>query len=246
MRRKICLNEVTNMFEIKPREIAVGIGIAFISLALMFTFGESIVGSINEKSYETLKATHIDSAESFQYGIETGFGDVLAYSELVSNDPITNPEIGEKCMYIEKVTEQKVMHVSKNSKGIRSVHYTWEVIDRDVQTSSTVSFLGSTFDYSKVTVPTQEQTPRHYFGNYRYYYNYIPDTLVGSLHTFLTTEGVSEGSYFYAHKDPNEVVNYLEGSINLSYRLLYIVWVVLTAIIIIGFFYFDNRWLDGK
>lgn len=234
------------MFEIKPREIAVGIGIAFVSLALMFTLGESIVGSFNEQSYETLKATHIDSVESFQYSIETSFGDVLAYGELVANDPITNPEIGEKCMYIEKVTEQKVKHVSKDSKGKTSVHYTWEVVDIDVQTAGTVSFLGSTFDCSNVTVPTQEQTPRHYFGNYRYYYNYTPDTLVGSLHTFLTTEGVSEGSYFYAHKDPNEVVNYLEGSINLSYKLLYIVWIVLTAIIIIGFFYFDNKWLDGK
>lgn len=220
--------------------VVLALFIAVISGILMFVLCEPFVCSLNDKSYSLLKATHLDSEETFQYCISTGFGSVLAYGDLISNEPITNNHIDSPCMYIEKVTERYTKH-TKGSGEEKEVYYSWDVVDKEIDNTHTFNFLGTTFDFNSVdiqSIPTHKTRNYSYSKDIRYYYEYVLSNATGSLYTTLTTEGVSSGSTFFNKYTPKEVVSNVENSIEWSYDAFYVVWILFTILLIFGVIYF--------
>ena len=84
MLRRTC--SVTAM-EIKPREMAFSVAIVFVMLALGFLIGSKIGDHIAEENEKFTTAAQITADEQFQYALATDFGNVIAYGNLIAEQP---------------------------------------------------------------------------------------------------------------------------------------------------------------
>ena len=79
--------------EIKPREIAFSVAIVFVMVALGFLLGSKISDHIAETNEEFTTATQITDDQQFQYALDTDFGNVIAYGNLVAEQPVSADDL---------------------------------------------------------------------------------------------------------------------------------------------------------
>ena len=100
-------------FEITKREIIASISI----IAVMFLIGVLISSKISDwqinQNDKYNKAVKIQSADLFQYGMETNVGNAFVYGELKAVDTVTYPKIGGKYIYVKKVKEKYTRHTRR-------------------------------------------------------------------------------------------------------------------------------------
>ena len=96
--------------EIKPREIAFSVAIVFVMVALGFLLGSKISDHIAETNEEFTTATQITDDQQFQYALDTDFGNVIAYGNLVAVQPVSADDLDGEYAQMTKITEQYTMH----------------------------------------------------------------------------------------------------------------------------------------
>lgn len=243
--------------EVTVREIIASVSI----IAIMLLFGVLIHGSISERQMDINevynKAIKIENKDLFQYGMDTNVGNAFVYGELKAVDTVTYPEIGGEYMYVKKTEEHYNRHtriVTKtrtNSKGEietyleEEVYYSWDYYDSWSQHSNKISFLEVEFDYGKITTPSS-----HYIttigGNrsdVRFVYRGTETEFVGTIFTELRDSTIPDGTKLYIDKSIEETVKHLESGIGVLIGFWFF-WIALIVGCVIGFYYFDNRWLE--
>ena len=114
-------------FEITKREIIASVSI----IAVMLLIGVLISSKISDwqisQNDKYNKAVKIQSADLFQYGMETNVGNAFVYGELKAVDTVTYPEIGGKYIYVKKVKEKYTRHTRRVAhKSGKRTYYTTE------------------------------------------------------------------------------------------------------------------------
>ena len=120
--------------EIKPREIAFSVAIVFVMVALGFLLGSKISDHIAETNEEFTTATQITDDQQFQYALDTDFGNVIAYGNLVAVQPVSADDLDGEYAQMTKITEQYTMHTRvvtyTDGKGHThsrtEVYWTWD------------------------------------------------------------------------------------------------------------------------
>lgn len=147
--------------KITKREVIASFAIVAVMLVLGFILGDKIQDRQNDKNAEYYKAVHIDSAELFQYGMDTNVGNAFIYGDLNAIDTVTFDEIGGEYMYVEKVEEHYNRHtrVVTRTRTVNGktqtyteteVYYSWDYHDSWDKHSKNISFCGIDFDYGKI------------------------------------------------------------------------------------------------
>lgn len=240
-------------FEVTKREILASISI----IAVMILIGVLISEKISERQmYQNEiynKAIKIESTDLFQYGMDTNVGNAFVYGDLVAVDTVTYPEIGGEYMSVEKDTEEYTKHTKAvyeyddegNVVGSHEEEYwTWDEIDCDRSNCNKVTFLGIEFDYGKIYKPRKTYITTiydDYDSDIRYVYYGSKTRYVGTIFTKLKDKTISD-TKFYEGLNIDETVDRLEsggGEI-----IFWIFWILLTAGIVFGFYYLDNKWLE--
>lgn len=243
-------------FSISKREILISIAI----IAVMIIFGLMIHGSIEDslmlKHQEYNLALQIDGdRDMFEYGMSTNVGNAFVYGTLKCLDPVTFEEIGGQYSRVEKVKERYTKHTRTVTKSRTdadgNVHtwteeeeyWTWDRIDSWSKTATRISFLEVEFEYGKINFPGSHlvETIKE-SSKIRYKYYGAPVEAVGTMYTKLENHTISDTS-FYIDRTIEEV---LKSYTNTSGPLVafWIGWVLLTAALVFGFVYIDNRWLE--
>ena len=75
--------------EIKPREMAFSVAIVFVMLALGFLIGSKIGDHIAEENEKFTTAAQITDDGQFQYALATDFGNIIAYGNLIAEQPVS-------------------------------------------------------------------------------------------------------------------------------------------------------------
>lgn len=248
-------------FEITTREILASITI----IAVMLMIGIVISGKIQEKQIDTNevynKAVRIDSADLFQYGMETNVGNAFVYGDLEAVDTVSYPEIDGQYMYVEKVKEQYEKHertVTKKDKDGKEYeekeeYYQWDVDDRESIHCDEISFLGIVFLYGKIQIPSGKHIDtikgdREWsyksgeMVKVRYVYYGVGMKYTGTIFTDLRNNTISEKTQFYANKTIGETVEHLKHKGGVV--IFWIFWIILICACVFGFCYWDNRWLE--
>lgn len=240
---------------ITKREIIASIVIISIMLIFGFSISTRIADYEEKRNAEYSKAIHIHNTKDFRYCMDTNVGNAFVYGDLEAIDYVGFDEIDGQYMYVEKVEEHYTRHtrtVTKtrtNSDGEEETYeeeeeyYTWDYYDSWSKHSKNIKFCGVKFPYGKINEPSEKYIKtidENFYIRYVYYGTDIKFT--GTIYTELKDGTISNKSKFFNKLTSQEAY---EASISFSaIPIFWVSWVILIIVIVFGFYYFDNRWLE--
>lgn len=240
-------------FEITKREILASIGIIAVLLVIGLGISDRISDKIADKNEKYNKAIKIENQEIFDYGMRTNVGNAFVYGELKAVDSVSYPEINGEYIYIRKVTERYTRHTrtvtTTDSKGKThtrtETYWTWDAIDSESRHSKELEFCGITFPYKKIDIPDEKHIDTVSTGYHlREVYYGIEAKHKGTIFTKLKNGTISNKSSFYKDQKAEETKEYLTKGEKGWLITFWVAWLVLIAACVIGFYYFENNWLE--
>lgn len=240
-------------FEITKREVLASIAIIAVLLIVGLRISDGISDKIADKNEKYNKAIKIESTEIFDYGMRTNVGNAFVYGELKAVDPVSYPDIKGKYIYIEKVTEKYTQHTrtvtTTDSKGKThtktETYWTWDPIDSESKHSKELMFCGIKFPYKKIDIPGAEyiDTISTRYRLRDVYYG-TKAKHKGTIFTKLKDGTISDKSSFYNDKKTEETKEHLTKGEKGWLIVFWVAWIVLIIACVIGFYYFENDWLE--
>lgn len=240
-------------FEITYREILASISIVAVMLLIGFVISGKISQIQDDKNAKYNKAVKIESADLFQYGMNTNVGNAFVYGELKAVDTVTYPEIGGEYMYVEKVKERYTRHTrvvtyTTGSGKTRRTHrrtetyWTWDRVGSEDIQCKEVSFCGIVFDSNKIKLPSADYIDTIKESGYvRYKYYGTKTKYTGTIFTKLKDKTISDSTHFY-ELSIEETKDKLERNIGIV--IFWIIWIIVMVLAVFGFYYIDNEWLE--
>lgn len=237
--------------EITKREILASISIIAVLLLVGVLISSKISDYQMEENEKYNKVVKIESTDLFQYGMETNVGNAFVYGELKAVDAVTYPEIGGEYMYVEKVEEHYNMHTrtytTTDGKGHTQTHtevyWSWDYAGKEAKTCNEISFCSITFKSNKIALPDADYIDIIKESSHvRFKYYGVPTQLKGTIFTDLRNKTISDKSEFYDDRTIDEAVDELESGAGLLN--FWIIWIIVIAVCVYGFYYLDNKWLE--
>lgn len=247
--------------EITKHEIIISVAIAAVMLIIGYFISGRITDMQNDKNAEYQKAVHIETSNLLRYGMDTNVGNAFVYGDLQAVDTVTFDEVGGKYLYIEKVKERYERHEREvtvtDSNGIKhtktEVYYEWETEDSEVRHSENIRFCGIEFPYEKIPYSLGNyietiKSGREYswksgeFVKVRFKYYGTSTKHTGTIYTKLSDGTISDNSRFFRGYTIEQALD--KCTSNFGSTLFWSLWITLTVGAVIGFCYFDNKWLE--
>lgn len=246
-RKWFCFGDI----EITKREILASISI----IAVMILIGIMISSKISEHQMDRNeiynKAVKIESTDLFKYGMDTNIGNAFVYGDLKAIDTVTYPEIDGEYMYVEKVKEKYTKHTRtvtyKDSNGKtkkrKETYWTWDRVCSEDKKCNEVTFCKITFDVNKFNIPNSYLIDTIKESSHiRYKYYGVGTEFTGTIFTDLRDKTISDNTNFYNGINIEETVDRLEsGGDEIIFWLF---WSILICVLVYGFYYLDNKWLE--
>lgn len=239
--------------EITKREIIASIAIVAIMLLIGLVISSKISDWQIDQNEKYNEAVKIEDPELFQYGIDTNVGNAFVYGDLEAVDTVIFPEIDGEYLLVRKITERYTMHTRTveeyDEKGNISgshqeTYWTWDEIGRELLHSRQIRFCGVVFDYGKIDIPLADYiTTIRQSSDLRDKFYGVAPKHTGTIFTELRDSTISDGSNFYKGKTIQETVDMLENGVGWQIAF-WMGWILLSAIVVCGFYYLDNRWLE--
>lgn len=237
---------------ITKREVIASFVIIAFMMIVGFFISDNITDWQNEQNAKYQKALHIENnKDMFQYGMDTNVGNAFVYGDLTALDPVSYDEIDGEYMYIEKVKEQYTKHtrrVSYTVDGKRryrtETYWTWDWAGSEDKKCKNINFCGVTFDSNKIDMPSQHLIDTIKESSHiRYKYYGVSTSHTGTIFTKLADESISDNTKFYENESIDDVLkDKTTGGWNI---IFWVVWIILTGILVFGFYYLDNQWLNS-
>lgn len=244
--------------EITKREIIASIVIIAFMLIIGFAVSDKIQDSVNDKNAEYQKAIQITDSEIFQYGMDTNVGNAFVYGDLEAVDTVTYPEIGGEYIYVKKVEERYERHEKwvEDDDGNRTkkVSYDWETESTESKHADEIKFCGVVFLYDKIQLPSASHITTIKGDKVwswksgervkvRFQYYGVSAKHTGTIYTALRDKTISNNTPFYEDCTIEQALERCTS--NAGIIIFWVVWITLTAALVYGFYYMDNKWLEN-
>ena len=242
--------------KVTKREVLFSIVIICVMLLIGLVIHGNINDSLMAKYQEYNTALQIeDDKDLFTYGMRTDIGNAFVHGELKAIDTVTYPEIGGEYSYIEKVKEKYTRHTRTvtrtrtiNGKTqtytTTEVYWTWDKVDSWDKHCEKISFLDIEFDYGMINFPSPDYiTTQKESSHIRYKYYGTGTSYIGTIYTELKDDMIHNAK-FHNNRSISETIEDLESGWELV--VFWMLWILLTGGLVIGFCYLDNKWLEDK
>ena len=237
--------------EITKRELVASISIVAIFLIIGILISGKLneaVMDANEKYYKALK---VDTKEMFQYGMDTSIGNAFVHGDFEAVDTVSYPEIDGEYLYIKKVKEKYTRHtrtvvttINGRTSTRTETYWTWDIVGTESEQSKEVSLLGIDFNTSQFDIPHGDYiTTIKESSHIRYKYYGYPAKSNVTIFTSLKDGNIGQ-SNIPIYKDLNieQTIQRLEQ--NFGMAIFWMAWLGLTALVVLGFYYLENDWLN--
>lgn len=238
-------------FTITKREILASIAIIALMIMFGFLISTKWLENQQESDIKYNKAIQIDNdTELFQYGINTNVGNAFIYGELKAVDPVTYPEISGEYMYVQKVEEHYNIHVrtytTTDGNGHVQTHtetyWSWDYAGEEDKSCKTINFCGIDFKSKKIPFPEDEYIDTLKGGYHvRFKYYGVPVVNKGTVFTNLKDKTINNTKYY---NNMNIKETFKQVTTHFPMWLFWILWLIFTGMIVFGFYYLDNKWLE--
>lgn len=243
------------MMEITLREIIASIAIIAVMLILGVVISNKISDSVSDDIAEYNKALQINNnQETFEYGMRTNVGNAFVYGELKPVDSVSFSEIKGKYLSITKIKEEYTRHentVTKtdaNGKTYTTIEvtYNWDEVHRESKHSKEVTFLGVKFPYDKFNIPSGDYiTTIDEDSDTRYCYYGVNPSIKGTIYVQLKNNDIKNndfGSINITTKSLKETYEFYTS--DYSVIAFWMFWIIIIGLLVYGFYYLDNNWLN--
>lgn len=241
--------------EITRRELIFSIAIISAMIICGLKISECIFEKQNDRNETYAKAAKIESADLFEYALDTDVGNAFVYGELAAVDTVGYPELDGEYMCATKIMEEYTMHTrtytTSDGKGHTQVHtetyWTWDEVDRETIKCKEIQFCGMVFPSSKVSVPAPEylQTQNE-SGLIRYKFYGSKTKYTGTVYTEIKEGTIRDKSDFYKDQTIEQALKSIAVKNKVARAIFWIVWSVLTGVITCGFYAMENEWLEER
>lgn len=245
-----------NSFDITKQELLSSIIILMLILVGGGLISQKISTSISDRNAIYNKAAQIESSDLFDYGMRTDVGNAFVYGDMQAVDPVSYPgEIDGQYLYLEKVKERYTMHtrVVTRTRTVNGrpqtyttteTYWSWDRVDSWEKQATQVTFLDVLFDADKFSLPEAKHIQTNQESSHiRYKYYGIAEEITGTIFTTLREGTIQGGPKFYKDLTIDKTLDKLTQS-EVGLWVFRIVWLIVSAGIIFGFYYIDNRWLE--
>lgn len=237
---------------ITKREVIASFVIIAFMMIVGFFISDNMADWQNEQNAKYQKALHIENnKDMFQYGMDTNVGNAFVYGDLTALDPVSYDEIDGEYMYIEKVKEQYTKHTRRVSYAVdgktryrTETYWTWDWVGSEDKKCKNINFCGVAFNSNKIDMPSQHLIDTIKESSHiRYKYYGVSTSHTGTIFTKLADGSISDNTKFYENESIDDVLkDKTTGGWNI---IFWVVWIILTGILVFGFYYLDNQWLNS-
>ena len=238
-------------FEITKRELIMGVIIFCGMMLIGVGITNGIVDYEENLKRQYTQALHVETKDMFEYGMMTNVGNALCYGTLAAVDTVGFEEIPGNYLYAKKVREEytrhekQVEHKDEDGKTYYTTetYYSWDYSGSWDKHSNYITFLGVKFEYAKITRPIDHYIDTIYEdSDTRYVYHGTDPEHTGTIYARLWDNTIPDHTTFYENMTIDEVTDYLCSSYGVL--IFWIIWVIVTAVVLYAFFYLNNNWLD--
>lgn len=242
--------------EITKREILVSVTI----LAIMIAFGVWISSPILSKSrnryLDIASSVVVSDAEKFGYLKRTNAGNFIADGTLYVLDTIRVDGLPKPYSYVEKDKEEYRLHTetytTTDSKGHVHTHTrtyrSWDVVKTWKYKSKHGVFLGQEFGMDSVyryrsKKDTIVKVKTGFFENdTRFVYYTCPPSFNGIMVGNADNKAYNRPK-FHEGIDSERYLKNAESNRNAGVVVFWVLWIMLTTGLIVGFYALENKWL---
>lgn len=241
--------------EIKKLEVITSVIIVSVMLISGFFISEKIRQNMLEEYQKYDTAVQIESEQLFRYGMRTGIGNAFVYGDLKTLDPVVFPEIQGEYSYIKKEEQEYRKHIRLVTVEIKDEdgnvigteteeeeYWTWDTMRTESKKATKISFLNVEFEYGKVPFPSSSYIKTLDTGYHKRNVYYGTKTnFTGTIFTSLKDDTINETSFFN-NRTIAEAIEHLESGYQIV--IFWVVWILLTIVLVVIFYFLENRWLD--
>lgn len=237
---------------VTKREIIASISILAILLIIGTVISDRISDIDMEQEKQYSQALKIKDKEIFEYAMKTSTGNAFVEGEMNAVNPVTYDDLEDHYILAKKITERYTMHtriktytVNGKTRTKTETYWTWDEIDREVQVSGTVTFLGVEFNFSQFDFPASEYIKTvKVSSKIRHKYYGIPKTFNATIYSRLAEGNIaSENVPVYANQTTEEVLDELINN-NANQIVFWLCWLILCMGLVYVFVYAENDWLN--
>ena len=241
---------------------------SFIIISLLFGLGviisRSILPRLTETALNTISAVKVEEGmvDRFDYIRRTEVGDFLAADTLKALDPVSISDIPGRWLEIKKVKERYTKHVhhhtSSDGKGHTrhwtTVSYSWDPVNSWKWKSDSLLFMGQRFGirdikfgYSLKIEKTIYERNKNFpsVGDIRYVYLTWPEKTNGLMIGVAKDKWYSKLVFKKEQTIKKEIEKAEKRIMNVPI-IFWILWWVMIVSGVIGFYWFENTWLEDK
>ena len=201
------------------------------------------------------KALKINNESSlFVQAMDTNFGNAFVYGEISADTPVSYEYVSGQYSYIKQetqkytkhtrlVTHTRVVNGKTQTYTTTEVYWTWDTINVSSKHTDTYTFLGVTFPYEKFSLPVSCIATVDAGYHLRHVYYASPQQISGTVFTTLKDGTMSDDSRFIHMPLDKAVESHLTDLDTLN-TVFWVIWIILTAVIIFAFLYCDNHWIE--
>lgn len=242
-------------FEITKREVLFSVIIFFVMLIIGVVSNSALTDHFIQKNDMYGKALKINAEESlFKQAMQTNFGNAFVYGDLSADTPVSYDDVKGEYTYIRQETERYTRHTrvvtyttgsgkTRQTHTRTEVYWTWDNIGNDSKHTQSITFLGESFSYDRFDFSSHHIDTVSAGYHLRHVYYGVSSKMKGTIFTKLKDGTISENSKFNERALKDTVDSYMID-INTINIIFWIVWFIVTALIIFAFYYIDNRWLE--
>lgn len=237
-------------FEITFRELLISVIILLLMVAIGFFISNNIQEHYADKNQKYFKSLKVKDEDVFNYAINTSVGNIMAYGTFKANTPVTYDDVKGKYFYISKTTEKYTEHTRRVSYKCgdktcykTETYWTWDFMSFDSKHTDTFTFLNKNFDYKLLNFSGEKHIKTDTFGHIRYIYHGIPIEFKGTWFS-KTTDSKMSNNELFLNKNIEKVLESKESQAEDLSNVFWVIWVLLTIVVIAVFIYQDNRLLN--
>jgi hypothetical protein len=242
--------------EITIREILASVTILAIMVGIGVWSSGPIMSKATERHLAVASSAVVDTDDEFDYIGRTNVGRYLANGTLVIIDTVRLSELPGVYAKVIKVKEEYRLHTetytTTDSKGHTTVHtrtyYSWDEMKRWTYQSTRARFLGKVFTLPEtykigVKKDTIIKVKTGFFENDTRYVYYTAPVSYDGLMVGTAMEKKYPNSHFIAGTTAERYIKESERNLNTGTVVFWVVWFIITAGLIAGFYALENKWL---
>lgn len=242
--------------KITKREILASVTIFAIMVGIGIWLSAPILSKATERYLAVASSVVVNTDEEFDYISRTNAGNFIANGTLSAIDTVRLEELPGVYSSVKKVKEEYRLHTevytTTDSKGHTTTHtrtyHSWDEVKHWNYKAERAMFRGKEFKIDEVyRVKTQKDTiikvkTKMFENDTRYVYYTAPVSFDGVM-LGVATDKKYENPRFINDLTAERYIKNKEKNLNGSTVLFWVLWILLTAGMIIGFYAFENKWL---